>query len=83
VSGPMISCTSPPEQKFSPAPVKTMARISLAATSARKRSRSSVGFECERVLALRAIQSHHGDSSVLAPLKMSRIELLGLERRQL
>ncbi|MNT78249.1 hypothetical protein D3C72_2174670 [compost metagenome] len=30
VSGPMISCTSPPEQKLPPAPVTTTALISLA-----------------------------------------------------
>ncbi|MNH32506.1 hypothetical protein D3C79_929550 [compost metagenome] len=30
VSGPMISCTSPPEQKLPPAPVTTTALMSLA-----------------------------------------------------
>lgn len=30
VSGPMMSCTSPPEQKFSPAPLMTMACTSSA-----------------------------------------------------
>ncbi len=29
-SGPMISCTSPPEQKLPPSPVKTMALMSVA-----------------------------------------------------
>jgi len=29
-SGPMISCTSPPEQKLPPSPVNTTARTSLA-----------------------------------------------------
>ena len=33
-SGPMISCTSPPEQKFPPAPVRTTARMSVAVRSA-------------------------------------------------
>ena len=41
VSGPMISCTSPPEQKFSPAPASTTQRTSLAYCSRRNRSRSS------------------------------------------
>jgi hypothetical protein len=30
VSGPMISCTSPPEQKLPPAPCTTTARTSVA-----------------------------------------------------
>jgi len=41
VSGPMISCTSPPEQKLPPAPVTTTALMSRAALKPRKRSRSS------------------------------------------
>ena len=41
VSGPMISCTSPPEQKFPPAPEITTARTSRSYTSARNKSRSS------------------------------------------
>jgi hypothetical protein len=35
-SGPMISCTSPPEQKFSPAPVTTTARTSGTCSRRRK-----------------------------------------------
>ena len=41
VSGPMISCTSPPEQKFSPAPVTTTTLTSSASLRRPKRSRSS------------------------------------------
>ena len=41
VSGPMISCTSPPEQKLPPAPENTTARTSRSYTSARNRSRNS------------------------------------------
>ena len=41
VNGPMISCTSPPEQKLPPAPVSTTTLTSLASSSARNRSRSS------------------------------------------
>ena len=41
VSGPMISCTSPPEQKLPPAPVMTMARTSVGVAELRNRSRSS------------------------------------------
>ena len=41
VSGPMISWTSPPEQKLPPAPRSTTALTSLAYASARKRSRNS------------------------------------------
>ncbi len=40
-SGPMISWTSPPEQKFPPAPVSTTARTASPYGSARNRSRSS------------------------------------------
>src|SRR5882762_2327669 len=37
----MISCTSPPEQKLPPAPVRTMARTSSTLASARNKSRNS------------------------------------------
>ena len=40
-SGPMISCTSPPEEKLPPAPLTTMALTESAWTSARNMSRSS------------------------------------------
>ena len=40
-SGPMISCTSPPEQKLSPAPARTTTLTSLAWRSRSNRSRSS------------------------------------------
>ena len=40
-SGPMISCTSPPEQKLSPAPITTTACTSVAYFSCPNRSRSS------------------------------------------
>ena len=41
VSGPMISWTSPPEQKFPPAPVSTTARIDRSSASPRNHSRSA------------------------------------------
>jgi hypothetical protein len=41
VSGPMISWTSPPEQKLPPAPVSTTALMAASCASCRKRSRSS------------------------------------------
>ena len=41
VSGPMISCTSPPEQKLPPAPVSTTALMSVARCRPRNQSRSS------------------------------------------
>src|SRR5580700_7838616 len=41
VSGSMISKTSPPEQKLSPAPVMTTARTSVARRRSPKRSRNS------------------------------------------
>ena len=41
VNGPMISCTSPPEQKLPPAPVITTARTVSSVFSARNSSRSS------------------------------------------
>ena len=40
-SGPMISCTSPPEQKLSPAPAITTAFTSVAWRMRPNRSRSS------------------------------------------
>ena len=40
-SGPMISCTSPPEEKFPPSPVSTTARTALIDVRARKVSVSS------------------------------------------
>jgi hypothetical protein len=40
-SGPMISCTSPPEQKFPPSPVNTTALMSLACASLRKSAPNS------------------------------------------
>jgi hypothetical protein len=40
-SGPMMSCTSPPEQKLPPSPVNTTARTSSAYWSLWKVSRSS------------------------------------------
>ena len=40
-SGPMISCTSPPEQKLSPAPARTTTLTSLAWRRRSNRSRSS------------------------------------------
>ena len=41
VSGPMISCTSPPEEKLPPAPAMTTALQSSAWARARNRSRIS------------------------------------------
>ncbi len=41
ISGPMISCTSPPEQKLPPCEAKTTTSTSLAWESARNVSRSS------------------------------------------
>ena len=41
VSGPMISCTSPPEEKLPPAPVTITTLQSSAWTRARNRSRIS------------------------------------------
>ncbi len=41
INGPMISCTSPPEQKLPPAPVSTTAFTSWAYLSRPNRSRSS------------------------------------------
>jgi len=40
-SGPMISCTSPPEQKLPPSPANTTARTSSAWRSFWKVSRNS------------------------------------------
>ena len=51
VSGSMISCTSPPEQKLPPAPVSTIARTSLAVGEvAEQVAQLGVALEGQRVL---------------------------------
>ena len=62
VSGPMISCTSPPEQKFPPAPVMTMALIGdFVLQSSEKIPQLRIGLEGQRVLALGPVQRDHAD----------------------
>ena len=59
----MISCTSPPEQKFSPAPVRTTALTASLSPSVRNQSRSSrVELERERVLALGPVERNRRDA---------------------
>jgi len=80
----MISCTSPPEQKFSPAPVDDDGTDFRSRRKCAKQiSQLGIGLEGERVLAFRAIQSHHADSAVPTPLEVARLEVLGLERLRL
>ena len=58
VSGPMISCTSPPEQKLPPAPVSTTAFTSVALLQrAEQVAQLGVGVEGQRVLALGPVQA--------------------------
>ena len=72
-SGPMISCTSPPEQKLSPAPVRTtdLARRSRGA-GAEQVAQLGVRVEGERVLALGAVERDRGDAAVQRPLEVLR-----------
>ena len=67
----MISCTSPPEQKFPPAPVNTMARTASAARQlAEQVAQLRIGIESQRVLALGAIQGDDTHPPFLPPEEM-------------
>ena len=73
-SGPMISRTSPPEQKLPPAPVSTTARTSgLRAERAKRRRQFGVRIERQRILALGPIERDGRHATVHAPAEMLRI----------
>ena len=75
VSGPMISCTSPPEQKFPPAPVMTSDFTSRArAKTAEQIAQLGIGIKRQRILALRAIQRHNADLILQTPEEMLRLQ---------
>ena len=70
-SGPMISWTSPPEQKLPPAPMKTTALMSVGVDQIAKGiAQLGVGFERERILPLRPIERDGRDLAVKLPEKM-------------
>ncbi len=72
-SGPMISWTSPPEQKFSPAPVRTTALTSSdMAEPVEGVGQLAVGLEGQRVLPLRPVEGHRGDPVFDAPAEAPR-----------
>ena len=71
----MISCTSPPEQKFPPAPVSTMQRPDAGRRIGfperpEQVAQLRVGLEGERVLPLGAIQRDDAHAPFLAPQKV-------------
>ena len=75
-SGPMISCTSPPEQKLPPAPVMTTVLTSLGVDEVAERvAQLGVGFERQRVLALRPVERDGRDLAVDLPQEMLRLEV--------
>ena len=64
-SGPMISNTSPPEQKLPPAPVTTMAFTCLSFAAARKMFDDlGVALEGQRVLLVRPVERQRRDLAV-------------------
>ncbi len=75
-SGPMISCTSPPEEKLPPFDAKTTALMSSAEASARNVSRKlGVRLEGQRVLPLGPRQRDDGDGAVDAPVEVDGAEI--------
>ncbi len=77
VSGPMISCTSPPEQKLPPAPVNTIARTSGASReTAEEIPELRVGIEGERILPLGPIERDHAYATVETPAEVPRLQIL-------
>ncbi len=80
VSGPMISCTSPPEQKLPPAPVTTTALTSVAAQGVEQVAQLGIGLEGQRVLALGPVERDGAHAAVKGPGEMSRL-VAGLRRR--
>ena len=78
VSGPMISCTSPPEQKLPPAPRITTAFTSCASVErAEGVAKLGIAFERQRVLPLGPVERDRRDAVLELPQ-----EVLGREGRR-
>ena len=82
VSGPMISCTSPPEQKFPPAPVSTTALIAVVLQLAEKIAQLRIRVESERVLARGPVEGDQPDSVLHFPQEMPWRPSTGSPRRR-
>jgi hypothetical protein len=72
----MISCTSPPEQKFPPRPgnhddLDVVGIDKVAEGVAQLR----IGFQRQRVLALRTVERHRRHLPLAPPQKMPRLEI--------
>ena len=78
VSGPMISCTSPPEQKLPPAPVSTTALTAPRLLERAERvAQLGIALESQRVLALGAVERDRRNAVRERPQEMRRSELAG------
>ena len=82
-SGPMISCTSPPEQKLPPLE-REHDRLDVVGVDERAEriAQLGVGLEGQRVLALRPRQADDGDAALALPAEMLRLEI-GRDHRRL
>ena len=75
VSGPMISWTSPPEQKLPPAPVMTTTLTSgVVVELAEGVAQLVIAFEGQRVLALGPVERDRRDAILELPQEMRRRE---------
>ena len=81
-SGPMISCTSPPEQKLPPAPVDHDGLDVLGIDQVAERvAQLGVGFERERILALGPVERDRRDLAVELPEEVLRPEVREIDAR--
>jgi len=63
IKGPMISNTSPPDEKLPPTPVTTMFLTSSSIAQARKEvGEFAIAFEGQRILSLGTVERHRGDA---------------------
>ena len=73
VSGPMISCTSPPEQKLPPSPVIDHCPDGGSFPRALEQvAQFSVRLERQRILPLGAVERDDADLALRAPQEMLR-----------
>ena len=83
-SGPMISNTSPPEQKLPPAPVRTNALTSLVLRRRAEDIRDLVvAFEGERILFLRPVERQRRDLAGDLEPHMARLVLRERQRHRI
>ncbi len=82
-SGPMISCTSPPEQKLPPAPViTTLLTLVRIDEVAERVAQLGVGLERQRVLALGPVERDRRDLAVQLPHEVLRLETRKVDARR-